>query len=182
MLKKDWDARNVTTLVGLHACAAASNILPEQTLGRGLRRMYFGNDTPETVSVMGTPAFMAFVEGIQREGVELDQVPMGSGTRREDLLVVEVDTGDTDKDLAALDSALPRLARRWQREFQHLDKLDALAMACDPPPRRSSPSTRKKPERSSSKPCWKAPNTTPCCWTTPAWVMAAAWWPSSPGN
>ena len=134
MLKKDWDARNVTTLVGLHACAAASNILPEQTLGRGLRRMYFGNDTPETVSVMGTPAFMAFVEGIQREGVELDQVPMGSGTRREDLLVVEVDTGDTDKDLAALDSALPRLARRWQREFQHLDKLDALAMACDPPP------------------------------------------------
>ena len=43
--------RNVT-IVGLRAYAAASNILPEQTLGRGLRRMYFGTDTPETVPVM----------------------------------------------------------------------------------------------------------------------------------
>ena len=134
MLKEGWDVRNVTTIVGLRAYAAASNILPEQTLGRGLRRMYFGSDTPETVSVMGTPAFMAFVEGIQREGVELDQVPMGGGAPREDSLVVEVDSGNTAKDLAALDIALPRLARRWQREFQHLDKLDALAMACAPLP------------------------------------------------
>ena len=42
MLKEGWDVRNVTTIVGLRAYAAKSNILPEQTLGRGLRRMYFG--------------------------------------------------------------------------------------------------------------------------------------------
>ena len=45
MLKEGWDVRNVTTIVGLRAYAAESNILPEQTLGRGLRRMYFGTDT-----------------------------------------------------------------------------------------------------------------------------------------
>ena len=39
MLKEGWDVRNVTTIVGLRAYAAKSNILPEQTLGRGLRRM-----------------------------------------------------------------------------------------------------------------------------------------------
>src|SRR5204862_3571090 len=57
MLKEGWDVRNVTTIVGLRAYVAQSNILPEQTLGRGLRRMYFGTETRESVSVMGTPAF-----------------------------------------------------------------------------------------------------------------------------
>ena len=42
MLKEGWDVRNVTTIVGLRAYSSKSNILPEQTLGRGLRRMYPG--------------------------------------------------------------------------------------------------------------------------------------------
>lgn len=42
MLKEGWDVRNVTTIVGLRAYSAKSNILPEQTLGRGLRKMYPG--------------------------------------------------------------------------------------------------------------------------------------------
>jgi type III restriction enzyme len=44
MLKEGWDVRNVTTIVGLRAYVAKANILPEQTLGRGLRRMYFGTN------------------------------------------------------------------------------------------------------------------------------------------
>ena len=40
MLKEGWDVRNVTTIVGLRAYSAKANILPEQTLGRGLRRMF----------------------------------------------------------------------------------------------------------------------------------------------
>ncbi len=102
MLKEGWDVRNVTTIVGLRAHAAKSNILPEQTLGRGLHRMHFGTDTPETVSVMGTPAFMEFVESIQNEGVELERVPMAGGVRREDSLVVEVETGNPDKNVERL--------------------------------------------------------------------------------
>jgi len=42
MLKEGWDVRNVTTIVGLRAYSSSSNILPEQTLGRGLRKMYKG--------------------------------------------------------------------------------------------------------------------------------------------
>jgi type III restriction enzyme len=131
MLKEGWDVRNVTTIVGLRAYAAKSNILPEQTLGRGLRRMYFGTDTPETVSVMGTPAFMEFVETIRSEGVELEHVPMGGGARREDSLVVEVETGNPDKNVEALDIALPRLARRFQREYKNLDALDASTLQAE---------------------------------------------------
>ncbi len=124
MLKEGWDVRNVTTIVGLRAFAAQSGILPEQTLGRGLRRMYFGSDQPETVSVMGTPAFMDFVESIQSEGVTFDRVPMGGGANREDSLVVEVETENKEKDLDALDIALPKLARRFHREFKDLAALD----------------------------------------------------------
>ena len=35
VLKEGWDVRNVTTIVGLRPYSAKSNILPEQTLGRG---------------------------------------------------------------------------------------------------------------------------------------------------
>ncbi len=126
MLKEGWDVRNVTVIVGLRAYAAQSNILPEQTLGRGLRRMYFGSDQRETVSVMGTPAFMDFVESIQSEGVTFDRVPMGGagGRERQDSLVVEVDKDAPGKDLDALDIALPRLSRRFNRQFKDLDELD----------------------------------------------------------
>lgn len=128
MLKEGWDVRNVTTIVGLRAYAAPANILPEQTLGRGLRRMYFGTDIPETVSVMGTPAFMEFVESIQSEGVQLEYRPMGGGRGRDESLVVEVDTQNKDKDLDALDIPLPRLSRRFNREYKDLDALDPAAL------------------------------------------------------
>ncbi len=124
MLKEGWDVRNVTTIVGLRAYAAKSNILPEQTLGRGLRRMYFGTDMTETVSVMGTPAFMEFVESIQSEGVTFEHVPMGGGTKRKDSIIVEVDAENPEKNLDALDISIPKLSRRFQRDFKELDSLD----------------------------------------------------------
>jgi type III restriction enzyme len=125
MLKEGWDVRNVTTIVGLRAYVAKSNILPEQTLGRGLRRMYFGSDMPETVSVMGTPAFMDFVESLKTEqGVDFVYKPMGPGTERKESLIVEVDKQNAEKDIDALDIELPRLTRRFNREYKDLDAID----------------------------------------------------------
>ena len=40
VLKEGWDVKNVTTIVGLRAYSSKGKILPEQTLGRGIRRMY----------------------------------------------------------------------------------------------------------------------------------------------
>lgn len=134
MLKEGWDVRNVTTIVGLRAYSAKANILPEQTLGRGLRRMYFGTDTPERVSVMGTAAFMEFVESIQVEGVTFEQVPMGPGAIRKDALVVEVDRENPKKDIDALDIALPRLSRRYARDFKDLGALNPTTFGNAPLP------------------------------------------------
>ena len=39
MLREGWDVRNVVVIVPLRPYTAKAQILPEQTLGRGLRRM-----------------------------------------------------------------------------------------------------------------------------------------------
>ncbi len=127
MLKEGWDVRNVTTIVGLRAYSAKSNILPEQTLGRGLRKMYPG-DVEEYLSVVGTDAFMEFVESIKNEGVELERKPMGVGTGPKTPLMIEVDNENEHKDIDALDIALPRLTPRVYREYKNLNELDVSTM------------------------------------------------------
>ncbi|MCD6328675.1 DEAD/DEAH box helicase family protein [bacterium] len=123
MLKEGWDVRNVTTIVGLRAYSAKSNILPEQTLGRGLRKMYPGSEE-EYVSVIGTEAFMEFVESIQAEGVELERKAMGEGTRPKTPLVVEIDNENVNKDIDKLDIEIPVLTPRVYREYKNLVDLD----------------------------------------------------------
>ena len=124
MLKEGWDVKNVTTIVGLRAYSAKSNILPEQTLGRGLRRMYRGQDVEEYVSVVGTPAFMVFVESIKNEGVELDKKAMGERTSAKTPLVVEVDHENKKKDIKKLDIEIPVLTPRIFREYKNLSNLN----------------------------------------------------------
>ena len=123
MLKEGWDVRNVTTIVGLRPFNSPSNILPEQTIGRGLRKMYPG-DTEEEVSVIGTEAFMAFVESIQAEGVVFERKAMGEGTDAKAPLVIEVDQENEKKDLEALDIELPILTPRIYREYKNLSELN----------------------------------------------------------
>ncbi|SPD76490.1 conserved hypothetical protein [uncultured Desulfobacterium sp.] len=127
MLKEGWDVKNVTTIVGLRAYSAKSNILPEQTLGRGLRRMYAG-DVEEFVSVVGTNAFMEFVESIQAEGVILERKAMGEGTGPKTPLVIEVDRENEKKDISVLDIEIPVLTPRVYREYKNLADLDISAL------------------------------------------------------
>jgi type III restriction enzyme len=127
VLKEGWDVRNVTTIVGLRAYTAQSNILPEQTLGRGLRKMYPGG-VEEYVSVVGTNAFMDFVESIQAEGVVLEHKPMGEGTGPKTPIVVEVDKENDKKNIEALDIEIPVLTPRVYREYKNLAALDVGAL------------------------------------------------------
>ena len=131
MLKEGWDVRNVTTIVGLRAYSSKANILPEQTLGRGLRRMY-PDGVKESVSVIGTDAFMEFVESIQAEGVELERQPMGEGTGPKTPIVVEVDNENVNKDVDALDIDIPILTRRVYREYKNLADLDITRLDFTP--------------------------------------------------
>jgi len=124
MLKEGWDVKNVTTIVGLRPYSSKSNILPEQTLGRGLRRMYRELDLSEYVSVVGTDAFMDFVDAIKSEGVELERRKMGEGSEPKAPLVVEVDKENLKKDIETLDIEIPVLTPRIYREYKNLSELD----------------------------------------------------------
>jgi type III restriction enzyme len=68
MLREGWDVQNVTVVVGLRPYSAKANILPEQTIGRGLRLMFrnMSGSYTERVDIIGNNAFMEFVEDLER--------------------------------------------------------------------------------------------------------------------
>lgn len=126
MLREGWDVQNVTTIVGLRAFTAEAKILPEQTLGRGLRRMYRGQeDVDEKVSVVGTDAFLDFVESIKREGVELERKEMNKTSKPTMPLLIEVDKENSKKDIDKLDIEIPVLTPKYNREYKNLSKIDS---------------------------------------------------------
>ncbi|MFZ2226941.1 MAG: DEAD/DEAH box helicase family protein [Candidatus Nanopelagicaceae bacterium] len=127
VLKEGWDVRNVTTIVGLRPFGSESKILPEQTLGRGLRKMYAG-DIEEYVSVVGTIAFMDFVESIQAEGVILVRKPMGPTTPANTPIIIEIDSENKKKDLEKLDIEIPLLSNRVYRDYKNLADLDPSSL------------------------------------------------------
>src|SRR5579885_2594780 len=129
VLREGWDVRNVTTIVGLRPYTSKAKILPEQTLGRGLRRMFRGENIDEKVSVVGTQAFIDFVESIKSEGVDLEYRPMGERSTSAGPMVIEIDKDNKSKDLAALDIELPRLTARIEREYKNLAALDPTSFA-----------------------------------------------------
>jgi type III restriction enzyme len=123
MLREGWDVRNVTTIVGLRPFGADSKILPEQTIGRGLRKMY-SLDTPEKLVVVGTPAFLEFVEGLKTEGVEFQYSPMGGSSKGKNPTIVEVDKDNPTKNMEELDIPIPQMNPRFYREFKNLELID----------------------------------------------------------
>ena len=130
MLREGWDVRNVTTIVGLRPFGADSKILPEQTIGRGLRKM-FSLDMPEKLVVVGTPAFLEFVESLKTEGVEFQYSPMGKGSKGKSPVIIEVDRENPNKDLDALDIPIPQMSPRIYREFKNLDLINVSTFKND---------------------------------------------------
>jgi len=128
MLKEGWDVRNVTTIVGLRPFGGnsnkKSNILPEQTLGRGLRKMYRQAEIEEYVSIIGTEPFLEFVSSIKNEGVILEKRAMGVGTKPKMPIIVEIDKENLKKDIDKLDIEIPVLTPRINRNWKNLSELD----------------------------------------------------------
>ena len=69
MLREGWDVQNVTVIVGLRPYSSKANVLPEQTIGRGLRLMFRDQNSAyiERVDVIGNKKFIEFVEQLEKE-------------------------------------------------------------------------------------------------------------------
>jgi type III restriction enzyme len=132
MLREGWDVKNVSTIVGLRPYSSESKILPEQALGRGLRKM-FPLDVEEELVVVGTSAFIEFVESIKSEGVEFNYRSMSlkSPSAQQTPIIVEIDEENPAKDLDSLDIELPVMTSRIHREYKNLDLIDVNELTFD---------------------------------------------------
>ena len=122
MLREGWDVRNVTTVIPLRPLTAKSRILPEQTLGRGLRRMMppGSNQAAEIVTVVEHKAFTdLYRDELSQEGLPIQEVDIEHVPRT--TVTIYPDAGN--KDLAALEILIPRLSRGYRIE-SHLDSID----------------------------------------------------------
>lgn len=106
MLREGWDVRNVTTIVPLRPFTAAANILPEQTLGRGLRRMTPPGQTNEVVVVIEHDKFRSLYED------ELEQEGLPIGVIDADRVKATTVTifPDDSKDITGLSIEIPALS------------------------------------------------------------------------
>lgn len=70
MLREGWDVKNVSIILGLRPFTSKANILPEQSIGRGLRLMKdLGPDYTQILEIIGTDKFEEFVKKLEQEGV-----------------------------------------------------------------------------------------------------------------
>jgi len=112
MLREGWDVQNVTVIVGLRPFSSKANILPEQTIGRGLRLMFRGQGSAyiERVDIIGNPAFIEFVEQLEKEeDIELGTFKIGQD--KVSIVTIAPDPAKMNKDIA-LPVLSPVLARK----------------------------------------------------------------------
>ena len=124
MLREGWDVRNVTTIVPLRAYSTKSEILPEQTLGRGLRRMWpiAHGDVRETVTVIEHIAFRDFWDHeLQEEGLDIERIPV-------DKVRPQIQTVLVDKSKLEYDIEIPRLTPGLVIKKPDLSLLDVQAL------------------------------------------------------
>jgi type III restriction enzyme len=121
--------------VGLRPYTSKANILPEQTVGRGLRLMFRNEATDyvERVDVIGNKAFIQFVEQLEHdEDIELGIFEVGKDKLT--IMTIMADPAKMDKDIT-----LPELSPILTRKRTLADEiagLDVMAMSCPTLPRK----------------------------------------------
>lgn len=130
MLSEGWDARNVTHIMGLRAFS--SQLLCEQVIGRGLRRMLYetgedGHFPPEYVNVFGVP--FTFLPHEEDGGAKK--------TRKDPPTIIEIDPSKARHEISwpnvdRIDAEyLPRLEVDWTHIESIRVKSDKISTMVD---------------------------------------------------
>jgi len=134
MLREGWDVQNVTVIVGLRPYTSKANILPEQTIGRGLRLMFGGiaAQYTERVDVIGNPAFLKFVDQLERE----EDITLDTFDLKEPLVIKTIvpDPSKLERDIS-VPILSPILARK-KTLAEEIAALDVQGFVCPPLPRK----------------------------------------------
>jgi type III restriction enzyme len=122
MLREGWDVQNVTVVVGLRPYTAKANILPEQTIGRGLRLMFRNmvDSYTERVDIIGNKAFMEFVEDLEKlEDLKFDTFQIG----KDKLKILTVQPVEEKKEF---DISIPDISPILGRKKSLADEIGAI--------------------------------------------------------
>jgi type III restriction enzyme len=117
----------------LSSSCIRANILPEQTVGRGLRLMFRGSaGYIERVDVIGNKKFIEFVEKLEREeDIELETFKVGEKVT---IIIIAPDPKKEDKDIAL--PVLSPILTRKKSLAEEIAELDVSAFYCPVLPRK----------------------------------------------
>jgi type III restriction enzyme len=140
MLREGWDVQGVTVIVGLRPYTSKANILPEQTVGRGLRLMFRGaTGYIERVDVIGNKTFIEFVEQLEREeDLQLETFKIGE---KVSIITIAPDPKKKDKDIAV--PVLSPILTRKKSLAEEIAELDVSAFDCPVLPRKQDDDVAK---------------------------------------
>jgi type III restriction enzyme len=124
----------------LRPYTSKANILPEQTVGRGLRLMFRGSaGYIERVDVIGNKTFIKFVEQLEREeDIELESFKIGDKVH---IVTIAPDPQKMDKDIPI--PVLSPIVTRKKSLAEEIAELDVGAFNCPVLPRKQDDPTAK---------------------------------------
>lgn len=102
MLNEGWDVRNVTVTVGLRSYTSKRKVLPEQVIGRGLRKMFTDEIAdPKTsvniLEVIGPPALTEILDKLEvEEGIKIAEFDTSTPVN---MTTIFVDETKLDRDM-----------------------------------------------------------------------------------
>ena len=142
MLREGWDVQSVTVIVGLRPYTSKANILPEQTVGRGLRLMFRGSGSGyiEHLDVIGNKTFIEFVEQLEREeDLQLETFEVGKDKVK--IVTIQPDEQKKDKDISI--PVLSPILTRKKSLAEEIADLDVTSFNCPVLPRKEGDATAK---------------------------------------
>lgn len=122
MLNEGWDVRNVNVIVGLRSYTSKRKVLPEQVIGRGLRKMFPEEEASvdqsiNVLEVIGPPGLIDILEELEsQEGIKFSEFDTEKSLN---ITTIFVDEDRLDKDIE-----IPILSPRILIKEFHLPETD----------------------------------------------------------
>lgn len=129
MLNEGWDVRNVNVIVGLRSYTSKRKVLPEQVIGRGLRKMFPDEDanidkSVNVLEVIGPPGLIDILEELEtQEGLKFAEFDTEKPLN---LTTIFIDENKLDKDIQ-IPILSPRIfIREFYLDEEEIDNLPSL--------------------------------------------------------
>jgi type III restriction enzyme len=122
MLNEGWDVRNVNVIVGLRSYTSQRKILPEQVIGRGLRKMFPEENANveksiNVLEIIGPPGLIDILEELEtQEGIKFAEFDTGKSIN---LTTIFVDENKLSRDIE-----IPILSPRIRIKEFNVDDAD----------------------------------------------------------